>query len=104
MANVATVEMLPVTRCGHREYPTQRAQEAQSQTVGQTAGIGLTRSSRGTRSWGAGSVSLGLCVSVLTMARGGGRRNIPCILCIPWLVRSARGASSVGFVASRADL
>ncbi len=50
-----------------RKYHTQRAQGTQSQTVDQTAGIGLTQSSRSTRSWGAGSVSLGLCVSVLTM-------------------------------------
>jgi hypothetical protein len=54
-----------------RKYHTQRAQGTLSLTVGQSAGIGLTRSSRSTRSWGAGSVSLGLCVSVLTMAREG---------------------------------
>ena len=54
-----------------RKYHTQRAQGTLSQPARQSAGIGLTRSSRGSRSWGAGSASLGLCVSVLTMAREG---------------------------------
>ena len=57
----------PVTGAGSN---TQRAQGTLSQPAGQpagqSAGIGLTRSSR---SRGAGSVSLGLCVSVLMVAQ-----------------------------------